>query len=258
MQVSGSTSSQHLQPRLVPVKDIRIAAVRVLVAILPDGIRAPATGDGSRRAAVTGKHERASTGELVAVARAGRPPVGRGVDHRVAARGRVVGVDEVLDPAHHGRLAEAIALVGSRRVVLYVQHPRESDAVLRPPAAVREEELGLLAAGALVRMREVIPAANESGIGGTSVVRREARIDVGGAFGGLPARISLAYSGVGKHPLRSILRTHLDNHKPRTRFIRRGKVDGTLIARDVEALHRRTSKADESSRYEGRSELHDG
>ena len=68
---------------------------------------------------------------------------------------------------------------------LEVQHDRERDAVIGQAAAVREEVVGLLRARRLARVREVIAAADEPGVGGAGVVRVEGRVDVARAFGGL-------------------------------------------------------------------------
>lgn len=48
-----------------------------------------------------------------------------------------------------------------------------------------KEVLGLSGAAAGVRDGEVVATANETSIGGTSVMTGERRVGVGGAFGGL-------------------------------------------------------------------------
>lgn len=99
--------------------------------------------------------------ERFAVARALGPPVGGAVDHRIPLGLAVVGVDEVLDPRHHGGRAEVEAR-GAGGVVLDVEHAGEGDAVVGPAAAVRDEVGRLGAAGAGVRVREVVAAAEEA------------------------------------------------------------------------------------------------
>ena len=82
---------------------------------------------------------------------------------------------------HHRTRAQAIAR-GAGGVVLNVQHPRQRDAVVGPPAAVGEEEIRLGCAAAGVGVGEVVAAADEAGGGGAGVVGGEARVDVGCAF----------------------------------------------------------------------------
>lgn len=128
--------------------------------------------------------------ESGAVARAGAPPVVGGVDQGIPARLAVIGVDEILDPGYHGRLAQAVA-GRTARVVLDVQHARKSPPVPAPASAVREEEIRLGAAGAGVGVREVVSATDEASVGGTGVVVREAGVDISGALRGLHADVSV-------------------------------------------------------------------
>lgn len=57
--------------------------------------------------------------ESSTIARASVPPVVGGVDHRIPSRSAVVGVDEILDPGYHGRMAQPVA-GGAVRIVLDV------------------------------------------------------------------------------------------------------------------------------------------
>ena len=82
----------------------------------------------------------------------------------------MVGVDEILHPGYHGRLAQAVAGVGALGFVLDVEHAGEGSPVPGPTPAVREEEFRLAAAGTLVGVREVVAAADEAGVGGADVV----------------------------------------------------------------------------------------
>ena len=118
---------------------------------------------------------------------------------------------EVLHPRHHGRLAQPVA----RRpagVVLDVQHARQRDAVAAPAAPVLDEVRGLRGAGAGVRVREVVAAADEAGVGRARVVAAEAGVDVVGAFGGF------------------------DDDEARPGAVGGAEVDVGLVVGDVEAL----------------------
>lgn len=185
MQLSGNSwaKSQLLELAKVAVEDVRVAAVGVRVRVLPDGLPRPAAGDLAGRAAPAGEDERVGVDEGVGVARAGLPPRGVGVEHGVDARAGLVAVAEGLDPRHHlaGRQAPALARV----VGLQVQHARQGDAVGRPAAAVRQEVVGLRLTRRLARVREVVAAPDEAGVGRTCVVRRELGVNVRRAFGGL-------------------------------------------------------------------------
>jgi hypothetical protein len=98
----------------------------------------------------------------------------------------VVGVDEILHPGYHGRVAQPVTCgaigVG---VVLDVEHAGEGLAVPGPTPAVREKECRLCAAGTYVGVREVVPATDEACTSGTGVAAREVGVNVRGAFCGL-------------------------------------------------------------------------
>ena len=88
----------------VAVKGIRITTPGRRVRVLPEGVEAPASRERADGASIARDDERALAAKGGAVARALRPPAGRGVDERVDARGGVVRVDKVVDPADHGAL----------------------------------------------------------------------------------------------------------------------------------------------------------
>lgn len=96
----------------------------------------------------------------------------------------MIRVDEIRDPAHHRRGAEAVA-GRARRVVLDVEHAGQGDAVGGPAAAVGEEEIRLGGAGGGGGACEVVAAPDERGGCGAGVVRGEGGVGVGCAFGGL-------------------------------------------------------------------------
>ena len=160
---------QPLQTRQISVEEIRVTSIRVCIRVLPDGLVRPPTRDRAWRRGVAREHERAGGVKDGGVARARGPPVVGAIDHRVAGRFTVVGVDEVLDPGHHGGGAQTVAR-RARRVVLDVEHAGQGAAVARPAAAVREEEVRLSGAGARVGMRKVVAAADQTSGGGARVV----------------------------------------------------------------------------------------
>ena len=55
--------------------------------------------------------------ERGAVPSASLPPIGGGVDHWVTANAGMVGVGEILDPANHRSVAQAIAFVATVWVI---------------------------------------------------------------------------------------------------------------------------------------------
>lgn len=70
--------------------------------------------------------------ELLTVTCAGRPPVSGGVDDRVAGCLRMILIDKGVDPRDHLRLREAVTFIAAILVVLDVQSPGKSLAVLGP------------------------------------------------------------------------------------------------------------------------------
>lgn len=104
-----STSGKLLQVVQTAVEDVRVTTVGIRIRILPDGLVRPSAGDGARRASIARQHQRVGVDEGVGVARAGRPPRGVGVQHRVPARDGVVPVAKGLDPRDHAGRAQAPA-----------------------------------------------------------------------------------------------------------------------------------------------------
>jgi len=70
----------------------------------------------------------------------------------------------------------------TRRIVFDIEHTRQGDAITRPAAAMREEILRLGGTTTMIRVSEMIAAADEAGGGGTTVMGRERRVDVSGSF----------------------------------------------------------------------------
>src|SRR5204862_7096211 len=89
-------------------------------------------------------------------------PARRRVDRRITPGLRPVGVGEIVDPRDHvaGTLAVTRLAV---RVVLRVERARQSSALVRPAAAVRQEVGGLGGAAGDVGTREAARTANQPG-----------------------------------------------------------------------------------------------
>ncbi len=122
--------------------------------------------------------------ERRALARALTPPVIGAVDHGIAGSlGMILG-DEALDPRDHCRLAEAVT-GGAVRIILDVEHARQRDAVAGPAAAVREEKGRLRAAGAFVRVGEMVSAADKARARSSAVMAGEVWVLIRRPFCGL-------------------------------------------------------------------------
>jgi hypothetical protein len=118
----------------------------------------------------------------------------------VTRRLGVVRGGKILDPRHHCGCAQPVAFTTSRTIyrcniswqlhqaqqqrahTLNVQRARQSDAVARPAAAVRNEVRRLRSAGRLIRVRKMVRAADEAGAGRTVVVGRKLRVLVSCPF----------------------------------------------------------------------------
>ncbi len=144
---------------------------------------------------------------------------------------------------------------------------------------MREEEVGLRGAGAAGGAGEVVAPAFEAGGGGAVVVRGEAGVDVGGAFGGLVGEFWLGIlsgvggcldwgeTGVGKGMSGWV--RYLDDDEAGTAVVCALEVDVALVVGDVETLDggtlvdgrfRRKRKGQclvDGHGRDGREELHD-
>lgn len=67
-------------------------------------------------------------------------------------------------------------------LVLEVEHPGQRDTVVRPTAAVLDEELCLGFGRVHTGMREVVASPDEAGLGRSCIVRRECFVGVGRTF----------------------------------------------------------------------------
>lgn len=99
---------------------------------------------------------------------------------------------------------------------------------------MRDEVVGLRLARRVPRLREVVRAADEAGVGGARVVRVEGRVDVGGALGRFDVHEAQPAGGVCG-----------------------AEVDGGLPVRDVEALDFSTGgRSEQGQRWQKRSIFH--
>lgn len=143
----------------------------------------PATWCGSRAGGPAGEDEGVGSAERLGVSGAGLPPVGRGVDHGVAASFGAVAVGEGLDPGNHGAGAEAVAL-GLAGGSLEINHTGEGDTIVGPATTVGKEVIAL-SGGRAVRVGEVITTTDELVVGSTGVLAVEGGGLEGGSLGGL-------------------------------------------------------------------------
>jgi len=100
----------------LPFQTSHVAAEVVLVSrngtrigILPESVVAPSSRQSTNGASMAGDPQRARSAESGVVTCASLPPIGGGVNHRVAADTGMVGVGEAADPANHRSGAQAIA-----------------------------------------------------------------------------------------------------------------------------------------------------
>jgi hypothetical protein len=108
--------SSPLQTSHVTVEVVLVARDGTRIGVLQEGVVTPSIGQRADAASIAGDPQWAVRGERTAVAGARLPPIGGGVDHRVATSTGIVGVGETADPADHRSSAQTIAS-GARRVV---------------------------------------------------------------------------------------------------------------------------------------------
>lgn len=138
----ASTFGETSQLFLVSDEVVGVASVFIDGIVLPDGVVRPFTKDFADSGAPSSENQGVLFIKGGAVTGASLPPIRRGVDHRIAIGQVVVGVGEVLDPAHHflGGEAKALWLVGG---LFEVEHTGQGAPVSSPAAAVLDEELSL-------------------------------------------------------------------------------------------------------------------
>ena len=158
----------------------------------------PSIGQSADAARVVSDPQRTVRGERGAVPGALLPPIGGGIDHRVSMNTGIVGIGEIADPANHRSGTQSIAS-GTRWVVcpmdgrsvgeaggggyvtrtFDVEGTREGPAIAAPASTVGGEIVGLSGTRGFVRTGKVVATANETGIGGASVLGVEVRVLVG-------------------------------------------------------------------------------
>src|SRR5690606_6712653 len=135
----GLGGSEPLQLLVAAVEHVLAAGEPAAVGVLPERVLLPATRQLADEVVVAWHPQRVALGHIGPTG-ARVPPLGGGVDHRVASGDPVVGVGEVLDPTGHLLRVQPVALLAVR-VVLDVQHPRQRAPVSGPAAPVGGEEL---------------------------------------------------------------------------------------------------------------------
>ena len=103
------SESNPLQSSSIAVEEILVSGVGSAVGVLPEGGVAPPCRERSDGAGIASDPQRVGAAERCVVARAGRPPVGGGVDDGILARLGMVGVREVTDPRNHSGCRESVA-----------------------------------------------------------------------------------------------------------------------------------------------------
>lgn len=123
-----TSAGDLLQLCEISVENIIIPAPGRRIAVLPDGINAPAIWQGANRTGIPRDNKRRLAAERAIVSGAQLPPACGGVNQRILGRSSVVSVDKVIDPADHGTRAQAVAAVAAGSV-FEIEHSRKCDAV---------------------------------------------------------------------------------------------------------------------------------
>ena len=109
-------SGLPLQTGRVTVEVVLVTGGGTRIGVLPESLVLPAIRQSADAAGIAGDPQWVVGSERGAITGASLPPIGSGVDYRVAALAGMVGVGEILDPADHRRIAQAITS-GATRVV---------------------------------------------------------------------------------------------------------------------------------------------
>ena len=157
---------------------------------------APSSRQGANTASIVSDPQWVSRSESGVVAGARPPPVGGGIDDRVATDMGMISIGEVADPADHRGSAQAIA---SRAIgIIYpindgcsvhsrdeakntirtfnVKGTREGGAIASPTSTVGDKVVGLGGTGGPIRESKVVATTNETGPGGAGVLRGKVRV----------------------------------------------------------------------------------
>lgn len=193
-----------LQILLAPIEKVGISPKLIRIRILPNRLCRPPPWNNPNRTRPSRQHQRVRILKHLRIPRALSPPRRICINHRIPRRYFLVPLTK-LSPSSlsvHTCLVRGTIFVGRRthlpnprhhlprpqpparrltRNALHVQHPRERDAIRLPPAAVRDEKVGLRR-GVGDGPGEVVGAADETGSGGAGEVRGEGLVEVVRAF----------------------------------------------------------------------------
>jgi hypothetical protein len=105
-----------LQTGRITIEVVLVSGGRTRIGVLPESVVTPSIGQSADAARVVSDPQWTVRGERGAVPGTLLPPIGGGVDHRIAMLTGMVGVGEIADPANHRSIAQTIAS-GTRWVV---------------------------------------------------------------------------------------------------------------------------------------------
>jgi len=105
----GGERGLPFQTSHVTVEVVLVSRNGTRIGVLPESMVAPSSRQSANGASIAGDPQWACSAEPGVVTGAGLPPIGGGVDHRVAANTGMVGIGEVADPANHRSSAQAVA-----------------------------------------------------------------------------------------------------------------------------------------------------
>jgi len=97
----GREGGLPLQTSHVTVEVVLVSGVGTRIGVLPESVVFPSSRQSADAVRIASDPQRISRTESGAVTGASLPPIGGGVDDRVAANAGVVGVGEIVDPANH-------------------------------------------------------------------------------------------------------------------------------------------------------------
>ena len=192
----GREGGLPLQTSHVTVEVVLVSGDGARIGVLPESVIAPPSGQSANTASITSDPQRASRSESGVVTGASTPPVSGGVDDGVATDTGMVSVGEVADPINHRGSAQAIA---SRAIGIIcpindessvhgcdeventihtfdVKCTWESGAIASPTSTVGGKVGGLSGTRGPIRESKVVATTDETGPGGTGVLRGEVRV----------------------------------------------------------------------------------
>ena len=191
--------SSPLQTSHVTVEVVLVSGNGTGVCVLPESVVTPPVRQSADGAGIASDPQWAGGCERGAVAGAALPPIGGGVDHRIATNTGMVGIGEIPDPADHRRGGQTITSraiwvicptnngwsVGTPKklgIVIHtfdVEGTWEGNTIAGPTSAVRDEPIGLSSTRRFIWKGKVVAAANETGLCSASILGREVWVLVG-------------------------------------------------------------------------------